>query len=62
MWKRVLRILSFPTTVFLWMIGWCLYYLSEDRGVSIESRASRKDPLEIVTVINEEMLAATSES
>jgi len=65
MWKRILRVMFFPVTVFLWMIGWCLYYVGnkQDRNKPGKSRiAPKRDPLEIIAVVNEEMLIATDES
>jgi uncharacterized membrane protein len=63
--KLTFRALFFPITVFLWLVGWCLYYVGirNYRNKADEARVtSKKDPLEIIALINEEMLVATDES
>lgn len=63
--KRLVRLFLFPITAFLWLIGWCLYYVGEKhRRNELEPShvAVRKDPFEIIVAANEEVLAATDES
>jgi len=63
--KRMLRALFFPVTVFLWLVGWCLYIVGSKNNQNRAGKsqaASKKDPIETIVMINEEMLIATDES
>jgi hypothetical protein len=63
--KQMFRIILFPVVVFVWLVGWALYFV----GIKTSDNNSRKsevakveNPLEIMTIINEELLIATEES
>jgi hypothetical protein len=53
-----------PVIVLVWFIGWALYFVgskSFDRGSRKSKAATVKNPLELITIINEELLIATDE-
>jgi len=53
-----------PIIVPLWLIGWALYFVgskSFDSSPRKSKAATMKNPLEIITIINEELLIATDE-
>jgi len=64
MLKQMFRIILSPVIVFFWLIGWTLYFVGS-KSSSSSSRKSQtatvKNPLEIATIINEELLIATDE-
>ncbi|MBS7633198.1 hypothetical protein KEJ15_06235 [Candidatus Bathyarchaeota archaeon] len=65
MLKKMLKLVLSPVVIFVWLIGWTLYFFGSNRSsgnLRKSQNATANNSLEIAAVINEELLIATEES